>query len=494
MAGFHPASRGFAWPGAVSGVEGEGTLTFWWKVSSQNNKDWLEFRLDDALEDRISGNAHWQQESYAITGAGPHTLRWRYVKDASKSGGSDCGWVDYVQWTGSYPGAAWTTTAYTYDPAGRRIEKDVDGSVTKYGAAYPELAERDGDQCIAEYDGSDTLLRKYIYGPGVDEPICMIDVADSNAVYYYHYDGLGSVVALSDAGGDTVQVYEYSAFGWVAASDPNHANPFLFTGRRFDAETGLYYYRARYYNPHIGRFLQTDPIGYAGGLNWYAYCGNNPTVLVDPWGLCDGQSGWGDSYLERALKQLVLGDYTEDVTLLGTAAQIAAGLLGVDLPGDIRDIFHSVTHWEWSWGHAAKTAGNAAALLPVLGALRYSDEATALAKGANKAAGADFAKWLNKGPADVSVYKGFNSAGDDVYAGITNSVVRRQREWGDAFEIVEQSGGLTRNQAKAIEQVLLEQNPSYLNKINSISPTRNPNYQPAVDWAKEYMRRHGIQP
>jgi hypothetical protein len=56
----------------------------------QNNKDWLEFRLDDALEDRISGNARWQQESYPITGAGPHTLRWRYVKDASKSGGSDC--------------------------------------------------------------------------------------------------------------------------------------------------------------------------------------------------------------------------------------------------------------------------------------------------------------------------------------------------------------------------------------------------------------------
>ena len=113
----------------------------------------------------------------------------------------------------------------------------------------------------------------------------MIDVADSNAVYYYHYDGLGSVVALSNSSGTSIQSYEYSAFGQVAASDPNFtANPYMFTGRRFDYETGLYYYRARYYNPYIGRFLQTDPMGYGDGMNWYAYCGNNPLVFVDPSG------------------------------------------------------------------------------------------------------------------------------------------------------------------------------------------------------------------
>ena len=108
---------------------------------------------------------------------------------------------------------------------------------------------------------------------------------DNNAAYYYHFDGLGSVVALSNSNGDSCQSYEYSAYGQVAASDPNFiANPYMFTGRRFDIETGLYYYRARYYNPHIGRFMQTDPVGYDDGINWYLYCGNNPLAFVDPSG------------------------------------------------------------------------------------------------------------------------------------------------------------------------------------------------------------------
>jgi len=189
------------------------------------------------------------------------------------SGGSDCAWVDYVQ---SPSPTDWLTITYGYDSAGRRIEKAYDGqTVMKY--LY------DGGHIIAEYDGTDSLLHKYIYGPGVDQPICMIDVEHSNAAYYYHFDGLGSVVALTNSSGSTVEVYEYSVYGEVSASDPNHPNRFLFTGREFDADTGLYYYRARYYNPYIGRFLQTDPAGDAPNL--YSYCRNNPLYWVDHSGL-----------------------------------------------------------------------------------------------------------------------------------------------------------------------------------------------------------------
>jgi RHS repeat-associated protein len=105
---------------------------------------------------------------------------------------------------------------------------------------------------------------------------------------YYHFDGLGSVVALTDDEGDTVQVYEYDVYGRVGASDASHPNRIMFTGREYDKETGLYYYRARYYNPQIGRFLQTDPVGYGAGMNWYAYCGNNSTNGVDPSGTISG--------------------------------------------------------------------------------------------------------------------------------------------------------------------------------------------------------------
>jgi len=90
---------------------------------------------------------------------------------------------------------------------------------------------------------------------------------------------------------NAVQLYEYSVYGQVAASDPNHPKAFLFTGRRFDTDTGLYYYRARYYNPYIGRFLQTDPIGYGDGLSPYAYCRNSPANFVDPSGLTWGIMG-----------------------------------------------------------------------------------------------------------------------------------------------------------------------------------------------------------
>ena len=179
-----------------------------------------------------------------------------------------------------------TTAAYAYDSFGRRIQKGLSPQGT-----VPEITTYvyDGDQIIAEYDNSGNLTTKYIFGPGIDEPVLMTKGGQS---YYYHFDGLGSVTSLTNSTGSTGESYTYDAFGKPliknASGTPLTAssigNRYMFTGREYDAETGLYFYRARYYSPELGRFLQRDPVGYIADLNLYTYCSNNSPNLTDPFG------------------------------------------------------------------------------------------------------------------------------------------------------------------------------------------------------------------
>jgi len=122
--------------------------------------------------------------------------------------------------------------------------------------------------------------------------------------FYFHADGLGSIVALTDASGQLVETYRYDVYGQPIIQDASGSalavssvgNRYLFTGREYDSETGLYYYRARYYHPGVGRFLSRDPLGYLPDINVYRYVGNNPASFIDPFGLA--KTGSGTSYDE----------------------------------------------------------------------------------------------------------------------------------------------------------------------------------------------------
>ena len=103
-------------------VNDQETVSFYWKVSSQENSDYLEFYIDDVLKDRISGEVGWEKKTYDVNGTGTYTLKWRYVKDGSGDGGDNCGWVDFVQWTGPSPAqdpTNWEKITYKYDQSDR---------------------------------------------------------------------------------------------------------------------------------------------------------------------------------------------------------------------------------------------------------------------------------------------------------------------------------------------------------------------------------------
>jgi RHS repeat-associated protein len=161
---------------------------------------------------------------------------------------------------------------------------------TKYAYDY--------DNLIEETNASGSVVTRYTQGENIDEPLAMLR---SSATSYYDADGIGSITSLSNGSSTISQTYGYDAFGKQTSSSGSLTNPFQFTGREFDSETSLYFDRARYYDPQTGRFLTEDPIGFDGGINFYAYVLNNPASFVDPFGLklCKVfLPGLGNTYLD----------------------------------------------------------------------------------------------------------------------------------------------------------------------------------------------------
>jgi RHS repeat-associated protein len=169
------------------------------------------------------------------------------------------------------PGANNDTT-YRYDALGRRITKNVNGTKTAY--------VHDGLNTVAEYNGNNQLQRTYVT-PGLDQNVSL---TASGSTYFYLSDALGSIRQLLDADQATQNSYDYQAFGSVFGSPTeNVSQPYRFTGREWDVESGLYYYRMRDYSPSLGRLGSRDLA--KGDRNLYTYVRNDALFWVDPLGL-----------------------------------------------------------------------------------------------------------------------------------------------------------------------------------------------------------------
>ncbi len=179
--------------------------------------------------------------------------------------------------------------------------------------------------------GAGTVGNRYTHGPGVDEPLAL---SNNKGNYYYHADGLGSVVALTDVTQTVVQDYQYGFFGDLKDQKNRIKQPYRYTGREWDKETGLYFYRARYYDATVGRFTQKDPIGLRGGINLYNYVGGNPINWTDPWGLFSEQqcSIVEDSVYNRCLEDAASWGDPLDTMLCASAI---AGLGVLCSPGGL---------------------------------------------------------------------------------------------------------------------------------------------------------------
>jgi RHS repeat-associated protein len=207
------------------------------------------------------------------------------------------------------PGTGGTVT-FKYDPFGRRAQKvfTQNGSSTTTNYLY------DGADTIEERDQNGNVLARCLISQAplagdlgalscrttnIDEPLAE---SRSGTTSSYQQDGLGSVTTLTNSSGAIANSYTYDSYGNLTASTGSITNPFRYTGREFDTETSLYYYRARYYDATIGRFFSEDPSRFASGTNdFFTYVENFPLNFRDPLGLqsSEGKGGGGATCCQK---------------------------------------------------------------------------------------------------------------------------------------------------------------------------------------------------
>jgi RHS repeat-associated protein len=165
------------------------------------------------------------------------------------------------------------------------LSHDAAGWLSQVVGSVNTLFDAPGGEIVSERDGYYTLLRRYVHGAG-GEPLVWYEGTGTSARHWLHADERGSVIALSNDAGNLTNVNSYDEHGIPGSAN---AGRFQYTGQAWLPDLGMYYYRNRIYSPTLGRFLQTDPIGFGGGMNIYAYVHNDPVNFTDPSGLCDVQ-------------------------------------------------------------------------------------------------------------------------------------------------------------------------------------------------------------
>ena len=169
---------------------------------------------------------------------------------------------------------------FKYDPFEKRIQKAGPSGTTNY--LYDDL------NSVEELDGSGAVSARYTQGIGIDEPLAMVR---AGAASFYNADGSASITSVGNSAGSVSQTYTFDSFGKANVSSGSLINPFQYTAQQLDSDTGLYYDRARYYEPTVGRFINEDPLRFAAGSNFYPYVRNDPTNLTDPLGLQEATAG-----------------------------------------------------------------------------------------------------------------------------------------------------------------------------------------------------------
>jgi RHS repeat-associated protein len=232
-------------------------------------------------------------EAYAYDADGNLTSdgRWSYTWDAENR-------LVQMEAAAGVPAEARTRLEFAYDYLGRRVQKKVyawDAAASGYQLQSVRKFVSDGWDVVAELDGNNAPVRSYVWGQDVTGTLQgaggvggLLLLTDAGGTFQAGYDGSGNLTTLVDAGtGAVAASYEYDPFGVTvkAVGAYAEANPFRFSTKYADAETGLLYYGHRYYQPQTGRWLSRDPLGEAGGTNLYGFVGNDPLTRVDPTGL-----------------------------------------------------------------------------------------------------------------------------------------------------------------------------------------------------------------